>query len=439
MTPEQTKKLADAVLARSRADEAHVSLTGGTTSHLRFSRNSPSTSGAMSNPSVSIRSTFGRRSGTVRINQFDSASVDKAMRRSEEIAKYAPEDPEQLPGIGPQEYEEVSAFFADDTAAKKMANGVATCIRESAASKLVSAGFTEAHQGYEAVANSKGMFAHHKSSSAYVSATVRTPDGGGSGWSSQAGNRVGELDFDTLTKIAIDKAKRSVDPKPLEPGKYVTILEPACVASLVRSLVSSMGARRADEGRSYFSANGGNRLGEELFPSSINIYSDPADPAAPSRPWSGTGLPQTKRHWIKDGVVETLSYDRYWARTKGVEPVPFPSNTIVAGGEGSLEDLIASNDKGVLVTSLWYIRSVDPRTMLLTGLTRDGVFWIENGKISHPVKNFRWNDSPIAVLKNAVAMSKPVRVPPRGSRSGTTVVPAIKVKEFKFSSVSDAV
>jgi predicted Zn-dependent protease len=163
------------------------------------------------------------------------------------------------------------------------------------------------------------------------------------------------------------------------------------------------------------------------------------DPLVPASPWGEDGLPQGKRTWIDRGVVSNLIYDRFWAQKQGKQPVPGPSNTIMKGGSGTLDDLIASTKRGVLVTSFWYVRSLDPRTMLNTGLTRDGVFWIENGKISHPVNNFRWNDSPIAVLKNVDAMSTAVRVPARGGRSPSTLVPALRVKSFNFASVSDAV
>jgi predicted Zn-dependent protease len=179
--------------------------------------------------------------------------------------------------------------------------------------------------------------------------------------------------------------------------------------------------------------------GEKIFPENVSIWSDPNDAQVPGSPWGMGGLPQKKVEWIKDGVLQNLVYSRFWAEKQGKEPLPAPSNIFMKGGSGTLEDLIKSTKEGVLVTSFWYIRSVDPRTLLLTGLTRDGVFWVENGKIVYPIMNFRWNDSPVNVLKNIDAMSKSMRVPPRESQSSSIMIPALRLKEFNFTSLSEAV
>jgi len=443
LTESQAKKLTAKILAKSTADEARVRIGGGWTTHVRFARNSPSTSGNYSNPAISVRSTFGKRSASASINQFDDASIAAVIARSEALAKTAPEDREYMPPLTAQTYQAVNAAYIDTTpeaAADKMTDHVAHCIKDASGKGLLAAGFAQARAGYECVANSKGMFAYHKSTTTTLSETARTKDGTGSGWASRAANSVQRIDAAGLSKAATLKALSSVKPKPLAPGTYTTILEPACTASLIGIMRWSMSARSAHEGRSYFSApNGGTRVGQQLFPKSVNIYSDPNSPLAPSRPWAGSGLPVRRRDWIKEGAVANLTYGRYWAQKKGVAPIPSGTNLIMDGGSGSVDDLIKSTKRGVLVTSLWYIRGVDPRSMLYTGLTRDGVFWIEDGKISHPVTNFRWNDSPISVLKNVEAMSAAVRVPPRGSTSTSVVAPALKVKKFTFSSVSDAV
>jgi predicted Zn-dependent protease len=169
------------------------------------------------------------------------------------------------------------------------------------------------------------------------------------------------------------------------------------------------------------------------------MYSDPQDPLAPATPWDDDGLPQQRRDWIAGGTLANLYVDRFWAGKQGVEPVPMPSNLIMRGGTSSVDDLVASTKRGLLVTSMWYIRFVDPRSLLFTGLTRDGVFWIEDGKIQYPVQNFRWNESPIHVLKNIEGMTAPVRVPPRPGREVNLVVPGLKVSSFHFTSVSEAV
>jgi predicted Zn-dependent protease len=201
-----------------------------------------------------------------------------------------------------------------------------------------------------------------------------------------------------------------------------------------------MDARNADEGRSYFSRKGGGtKLGETIFPKNVTIISDPSDKRVPGSPWGEDGIPQKRVEWIDRGVVKNLRASRYWAKKQGVAPVVFPPNMLMTGGKGSLQDLIKSTKQGLLVTSFWYIRSVDPQTLMLTGLTRDGVFWIEDGAIAYPVMNFRWNESPAAVLQNIESMSEAFRVPPRESANPTMLIPAIKVRDFNFSSLSEAV
>lgn len=439
---ERAKAVTDQVLALSKADEAYVELTESEVTHLRFARNTPSTSGTYTEPTLTLWSTFGKRTGSVTVNQFDQASLATAVRRAEELARLAPEDPEHMPVLGPQTFVESPAFDQDtaERGAEVLAEGVGRCLEDAQRAGLEAAGFTETVAQARAVASSKGLFGYHRSTHAYVSETARTAAGDGSGWASASDHRIGKLDYGAVSRVAVAKAQASQAPRPLAPGEYVTILEPACVANLMQFMNFAMNARTADEGRSFFtSPKGGNRKGEKLFPDKVHIYSDPQDPLAPGEPWGADGMPQQRRDWIAGGTLANLAVDRFWASKQGVEPVPRPSNLIMRGGSGSVDDLVASTKRGLLVTSMWYIRLVDPRTMLFTGLTRDGVFWIENGKIQHPVQNFRWNESPIHILKHIEGMSAAARVSPRPSRDTTVVVPALKVSSFHFTSVSEAV
>lgn len=438
----QAEQVVEWVRGASHADEVHLWLEDREARHQRFARNSPSTSGWYTDRKLTVQSTFGTRSAASTVNQIDEGAIGEVVRRSEELAKLAPEDPEFVPGLGPQVYPEVAAFFPEDgiEAAARMVKGIAASIEQAAQRGVVAAGFGRADTRNRCIANGRGLFGFHRETEAHFSQTVRTQDGSGSGWASQIGNRVADLDFASNTATAIDKAQKSAKPQALPPGKYTTVLEPACVASLARILVDNMDARSADEGRSFFSSKGGrNRIGEQLFPESLSIYSDPNNPVAPSTPWDSEGLPQRRLSWIDKGIVANLPCGRYWAKKQGREPVPTRSNIIVRGGQGNVEDLVASVDKGVLITSLWYIRRVDPQTMLYTGLTRDGVFWIENGRIAHPVTNFRWNDSPVRVFKKARALSRTGRISPRSRRDDGIAVPGLVVDEFELTSVSDAI
>lgn len=442
LTEQEARSIVERIVKLARADETEVSISAETVSHLRFARNTPSTSGQSTDTVISVRSTFGTRSGTARVNQMDDESLRSVIRRSEELARLAPEDPEFMPALGPQDYSAPDAWVEETarTGTAGLAPAAEVCIRDAAERGLVAAGFLRIDANADAIGNSAGLFGYHRSTTASISETVRTEEGGGSGWVSRAANDIRQLDFRELSAIAVEKAQRSVRPRRLEPGNYPAILEPSCVADMVRSLLFSMDARNADEGRSYFAKKGGGtRIGEKLFSDMIHINSDPVDPSVPGFPWGSEGLPQKRVEWITGGTVKNLHVSRFWAKKQQVSPIPFPSNILFSGGKGTLEDLIASTERAVLVTSLWYIRSVNPQTLLLTGLTRDGVFWVEDGSISHPVMNFRWNESPAAILQQVEAITESVRVPPRESRSATMSVPALRVSGFTFSSISEAI
>jgi predicted Zn-dependent protease len=275
-----------------------------------------------------------------------------------------------------------------------------------------------------------------------MTTTVRTPDGKGSGWAGAAHSDWRRIAPDDLAARAIEKARRSAQPTAIEPGRYTVILEPTAVGNLVQLIAFALNARSADEGRSFFTKpGGGNKVGSKVLDERVSLWSDPLDPEAASYPFTPDGLPVSKTTWIENGVVRNLSYDRYWAEKQGKTPTPFSGTLCMSGGETSLEDMIASTNRGLLVTRFWYIRPVDPRTILYTGLTRDGTFLIENGKITRAVKNLRYNESPIFMLNSLEALGKPVRVSASedGSPWGAIVVPPIKARDFTFTSLSDAV
>ena len=435
LTKEEAKKIIDKVLAFSKADEMSVGLNGDCTGNIRYARNSVSTSGESTNLALSVTAVFGKRSGTATINEFDDASLEKTVRRAEEIAKLAPENPEYVPMLGPQTYTETNSYIEKTAAinpdfrAKAAFDSIDPCVKKN----LTAAGYLEDTTGFFAIGNSKGLFAYNKSTSVDFSITVRTADGQGSGYAIQDYNDVTKLSTKKSTEVAMQKAMASSAAKALEPGKYTVILEPAASIELLQNMMRSMDARNADEGRSFLSKKGGGtRLGEKLFDERVNIYSDPTNIEIPKAGFSGDGRPQEKVSWIENGVVKNLTYSRFWAEKKGVKAVPPPQGFIMLGGTQSLADLIKGTEKGILVTRFWYIRAVDPQTLLYTGLTRDGTFYIEKGQIKYPIKNFRFNESPVIMLNNLEAMGAPVRV--NGS-----LIPPLKIRDFTFSSLSDAV
>ncbi|WP_439584187.1 TldD/PmbA family protein [Dyadobacter bucti] len=441
LSESEAKALLQKVLSYSKADECEVSLMGEQRGNLRYARNEVSTSGSLVNQNLTVRSSFGKKVGVAAIDEFGEESFEKVVRRSEELARLAPENPEFMGVLGPQQYLGSKGFFESTAAADpaSRADAVLKSLELSRSQNLVASGFLENQTGFSATMNSKGLFAYYPSTNVNFSLTVRTPDGTGSGYVARGYSDIKKLDTAGATKIAIAKSLGSVGAKALEPGKYTVILEPTAAVVLLENIFSSMDARSADEGRSFLSKPGGKtKLGEKIMDERVTIYSDPMDDELPASPWSGDGQPQEKRSWIEKGVVKNMVYSRYWAEKKGVKPVPFPTNMIMQGGDATMEEMIRSTKQGILVTKLWYIRRVDPQTLLLTGLTRDGTFYIENGKIKHPVKNFRFNESPVIMLNNLETLGKPERVVSTES-DRNYLIPPMKIREFTFSSLSDAV
>lgn len=441
LTEAEAKALLQKVLKYSKADECEVNLLGETRGNIRYARNEVSTSGALTNVNLQVQSAYGKKVGVATIDELDDASIEKVVRRSEELAQLAPENPEYVGVLEPQQYVKSSGYFdstANITPATR-ADAVEKSLKLTRDENLVAAGFLEDRKGFNAMMNSKGLFAYYLDSNVNFSLTVRTTDGTGSGYVAKGYSDVNKLDTAAATRIAIQKSKGSVGAKALEPGKYTVILEPTAGVVLLENLYFDMDARSADEGRSSMSKPGGKtKLGEKIVDERVTFYSDPTHPELPAAAWSGDGQAQKKLFWVEKGVVKNLAYSRFWAKEKGVKPVPFPNNMIMEGGTATLEDMIKSTKRGILVTKLWYIRSVDPQTLLQTGLTRDGTFYIEDGKIKHPIKNFRFNESPIIMLNNLETLGKPERVVSTESNQNY-IVPPMKIREFTFSSLSDAV
>lgn len=440
----ECEAIAKRALAFSTADECRVSITSGTRSNTRFAVNQVSTAGDNYNSAVSIRSVFGKKAATVSVNRLDDASLKSAVENSERIARLAPDDPELMPELGPQSYAE-SIVWNDATASLEpaaRAEAVRAITEPARRAGLISTGYLEAQAQAVAIANSKGLFAYARNTAVAFTTTVRTPDGTGSGWAGASDNDFGRIDPRALAERAIEKARRSVNPAAVEPGRYTVVLEPTAVANLVQLIGGSLNARSADEGRSFFSkAGGGNKIGEKVVDERVTITSDPLDPLVPANTFGFDGLPNDKVTWVEGGVVRNLAYDRFWAQRTGKQPMSAGGTLRMGGGDTNVEEMIASTERGLLVTRFWYIRPVDPRTILFTGLTRDGTFLIENGRVTRPVKNLRYNESPIFMLNNLLAMGRPERVSASeaGGPGQAIMVPPLKVRDFTFTSTSDAI
>ena len=438
---EEAQALLKKVLSFSKAGECEVNITGTDSGNIRYARNAVSTSGGISQQSMVIQSSFGKKVGVVTINEFDDASLKSGVERSEELAKLAPENPEFVKNLGAQQYLDSKTFIPATAAVtpKQRADAVASSLQVAKDNKLTAAGFFENRAGFSAMMNSSGLFAYNTSTNVNFNVTLRTNDGKGSGYASKGYNDIRQLNVEMATKIAAQKAMSSAEAKAIEPGKYTVILEPSAAIVLLENLAFALDARSADEGRSFLSKPGGKtKLGEKLMDERVSIYSDPQNADLPTSTWAGDGRPQERINWIEKGAIKNLYYSRYWAEKMKVKSIPFPNGIIMEGGTASLEDLIKSTEKGVLVTRLWYIRSVDPQTLLFTGLTRDGTFYIEDGKIKFPIKNFRFNESPIIMLNNLEALGRPERTV-SGESEINGMIPPMKIRDFTFTSLSDAV
>jgi predicted Zn-dependent protease len=442
MPREQAQALIEKVVKMSKADAIGVNVNSSYQADVRFANNQMSTAGGVVNSQVTVESTFGKKHAAAVTNDLSDDSLRRTVEQSETLARVSPDDPENMPPLGPQTYVPVNGYFDStaDLGPTERARAALTALEPARKSgDLKAAGFIIVNADATALGNNKGLFAYNRSTTSNYTVTVRTDDGTGSGWAGAEHPDWNRLNFQALSEHAINKARLSRSPVAIEPGRYTVILEPQAVGDLVQLMAFAFGARQSDEGRSAFAKQGGgNKIGEKIVDSRVTISSDPQDPQLLSQPFDGQGLPLSRQVWVENGVLKQLFYTRFWAQKQGKQPTGFPSSLKMAGGTTSMDDMIKSTPRGILVTRLWYLRQVDPRTILYTGLTRDGTFLIENGKVSKAIKNFRFNESPLFLLNNLEAISPAVRI--AGTESGfPTVMPAIKAKDFNFTSLSDAV
>jgi predicted Zn-dependent protease len=443
---DELETLSKKILGFSKSEWAEVSLESGHSANLRFAANTVTTSGSHTNTSLTVTAANGKRAGSATTNDISDDGLRRAVAKAEEIASLAPENEELMPPVAEkQKYVRSSAFdprSADlDWAAEQRAKIADSAIKASKGHDFQTAGFLESGISNHAYRNSKGIFAADRSTRTTFSLTMRSSDGKSSGWNKRASHSIGQLDAQSAILRATEKCLAWKSPGSMDPGIYKVILEPSAAADLLQQFVWSLDAREAEEGRSAFSRpNGGSALGEKLVNEKVHIYSDPSHPLVPSGVYGESGLSLGPTEWVKDGTLMNLTRNRYWASKSGKPPQPGANNLIMDGGTMLPEDYLTNVKEGLLVTSFWYIRDLDDTTLLKTGLTRDGLFWVEDGKIKYGVNNFRWNESPLAMLQNVIDFSKPVVTAPRDGWDGMPMyVPMLYVSGFNFASQSDAI
>jgi predicted Zn-dependent protease len=442
LTREQAQAIVERATRFSKADEIEVQVNSNYRGNVRFAANQMSTSGATTDAQLAVQSSFGPKHAVVTTNDLSEESIRRAVEQSERMARLAPDDPEAMPALAAQQYVPVTSWF-DRSAALTPEDRARACKialdLTRAAGDLQAAGYLETGYGSTALGNNKGMFAYHRNTGNNYTLTVRTADGTGSGWAAADHRDWAQLDARRVAARAVEKARLSRAPQAIEPGRYTVILEPQAVGDLVQLIANYSGAREADEGRSPFvKQGGGNKMGEKIVDPRVTIFSDPTDPQLLAQPFDGDGLPLGRQVWVENGVLKQLYYGRFWAKKQGKTATGAPSSLKMVGGDQTIEQLVAGTKRGVLVTRLWYLREVDPRTILYTGLTRDGTFLVEDGKITKSLRNFRFNESPLFMLNNLEALGRAERLAGT-EQGGDVVMPAIRVRDFNFTSLSEAV
>ncbi len=431
-TADEIRTLLDTALNATTADEAEVRYSDVRELGTRFGDNAITQNIATAREAVVVDVCFGRRKGSVETLDLSPAGLAAAVARAEEVARAVPEDPELVPLPGPQVYgPRPPSYFQDvaELAPERVADDVAQVVAAARAAGFVASGFFEAVAEVEAVANSRGLFGHQAHTDLRYGTTLHGPAGSGKAAANTSAHA--DLDVAALSQTAVANARLAQGPVAVEPGDYTVIFEPLAAAQLLTFLVFGMSAREAAEGATPFSG----QLGQRLLADKVTIGLLTDDASLPAPVFGEAGLAVEPRIWVQNGTVKRLRHDRFWAAETGEAPDPAVAPVFMAGEDQSVEDLVAACPWGLLVKNLWYIRFVDQKTLMLTGMTRDGVFLVENGQIVRPVKNLRWNESPVAWLQNVLALSRPARV------AGWMPMhaPAVMSADFTFTSVTDSV
>ncbi|MCK5832586.1 TldD/PmbA family protein [bacterium] len=432
------KKLSKKILSRiPKGFSAQVDVISTTTTSLRFGNNAITQNSIGDKINISLEVFQGKKHGSSSTNRLDIDALDRLVSVATNIAMQTPEDPEAMPLLDPQAYPETPQRFFQDTADLSPNDIVEhiSIVTEMAKSKGMSAGgLYQTGIVKKVLANNHGLSAEDSFTHVEYSCSVSGKTG--SGYANATAESINAIEPEALARRAFATAVASENPKNIGPGDYDVVLTPQAVIDLLEYFNYYLSRRDADEGTNAFAG----KLGEKVFADSINISVGQLDPEMPPPPFSDDGLPVKPTFWVKNGVLDRLPMSRFWAKEKGDTPDAIKWPFTLGGTDSTVEELIEQCGNGLFIQRFWYIEEVDARDMLLTGMTRDGVFAIENGKIAGPVKNLRFNESPMVALANAVALGKAVRVGSYFSEPHYWAkVPAILSREFTFSSSTESV
>ena len=436
---ERAKELFRKVLKYSTADETEAFITSTSYSLTRFANNCIHQNVAEDGTNLSVRAVVNQRTARASTNKLDENSIRQVCEAALALARLQPPNPEMLPMPGPQMYRAVDRFDTEsaELTPQARAETVRAAIERAEKDSLTAAGVYSNHVYVTGLFNSRGLEAFHEETGSEFSITMLKE--GSCGWAKKTSPSCLELEPEVLAERAAQKALANHDQQDIVPGKYTVVLEPAAVLDLMGFLFFDFGGLSVHERRSCLT----DRVGEKLFGENINVRDDVFHPLQAGAPFDGEGIPRQRVSLVEQGVASNLVYARATARKMKKAPTGHgfqlpneygeaPMNIVMDGGRKTVDDMVKSTERGLLVTRLWYIREVDPYQKIVTGMTRDGTFWIEGGEVKRAVKNLRFNQSLFDMLNQVEAMSAPQRT--AGEESFEMVVPAMKVNEFNFSS-----
>jgi len=430
--------------ARSRGvSEVEAIVTGSYEALTRFANNSIHQSVAERTTNLSVRPIIDGRTARASTNRLDRDGIRDVVEQAIAITRLTAPDPDLLPLADEvPEYPCAYPRFFDETAAATpdlRARAVAEAIGGVESAGQTAAGIYSTGVSLSALFNSQYVAVWHEETMARFSITAMAADS--SGWAKACACDLRDLDPLQLALTAALKAAESRAPRELPPGRYTVILEPAAVLDLAGQMFGDFSATAIRDGRSFLN----DRIGQKIFGENITIHDDVWHRLQAGPGFDGEGVPRKRLTLVDGGVVRDIAHCRQAAALAGVEPTghgfPLPNefgeapmNIVIEGGESSVDQMVASTERGILVTRLWYIREVDPYEKIFTGMTRDGTFLVEGGRVTAGLRNFRFNQSLIEMLSNVEALSAAVRA--SGEETFDMVAPAMKVRDFNFTEVT---
>src|SRR5580693_1962807 len=440
-TAAELEHIADRIIRWSDADQTEVEIDATVDALTRFANNTIHQNVSEHTLGISVRAVVDGRTARATTNKTDEESLRRVVAAAMSLARNQPENPDLLPMLGPQKYQKVSHYFASTVSAtpQDRARAVTRVCKMAEEGKQTAAGIFTTGFVRNLLVNSKGLSARHDHTRAEFSVTILEENS--SGWAKSNSPDILNIDPDALFESASEKAAGSRKPRALEPGHYTAILEPAAVLDFVGFIFYDFAGTAVLDKRSCFN----DRMGKKIFGENITLWDDVYHPLQVGAPWDGEGFPRQKVLLVDRGVPKNLVYSRASAKKMKAKPTGHgftlpnefgeaPMNLVFSGGDKSLDDMIRSTERGILVTRFWYIREVEPYEKVLTGMTRDGTFLVEDGRVTGGIRNFRFNQGIIEMLSNVEMMGPAVRA--AGEESFEMVVPPMKVRNFHFTEVT---